>query len=63
MVPSIRSLGRSGESATRRPPNPQPMSAIVMGFRSGAGSSGLVLVVLTLLLPLLLLLVGGAGDI
>lgn len=41
------------------------MSAIVMGFRSGAGSSGLVPVVLILLLLLLLLLllVGGAGEI
>ena len=31
-IPRMRSSGRSGESATRRPPKPQPMSATVISF-------------------------------
>ena len=31
----MREEGRSGERATRRPPKPQPMSAMVMGFERG----------------------------
>ena len=35
--PRRREEGRSGERATRRPPKPQPMSAMVIGFERGVG--------------------------
>ena len=32
--------GEERERATRRPPKPQPMSAMVMGFERGRGAAG-----------------------
>lgn len=37
-IPSIRSSGSSGANSTKRPPNPHPTSATVMGFVSGRGA-------------------------
>ena len=37
-IPRINSDGHRVDKATRSPPKPQPMSAMVMGFDNGFGS-------------------------